>query len=88
MVGATVTLTSRETNRTQQTRSGEGGYYRFDRLPPGSYVLTAELSGFKRAVLEQVEVRAEEGVVVETHGSLCVIQLATESPSVSAAILA
>ncbi|HYG82629.1 MAG TPA: TonB-dependent receptor [Pyrinomonadaceae bacterium] len=67
VVGATVTLTNKETNQTQEATSSDEGFYRFDRLAPGTYVLTAESGGFKKKVLENVEVRAEEvqGVNVE-----------------------
>ena len=67
VVGATVTLTNKETNQTQEVTSGDEGFYRFDRLAPGTYMLTAEMGGFKKKVLENVEVRAEEvqGVNVE-----------------------
>ena len=60
VVGATITLTSKETNKTQQATSGDEGFYRFDRLAPGAYTITAEMAGFKKVVLENVEVRAEE----------------------------
>jgi hypothetical protein len=60
VVGATVTLTSKETNRTQTTVSGDAGFYRFDRLAPGNYSLAAEMSGFKKKLLENVEVKAED----------------------------
>ncbi|HEY0379526.1 MAG TPA: carboxypeptidase regulatory-like domain-containing protein [Pyrinomonadaceae bacterium] len=60
VVGATVTLTNKETNQTQDVTSSDEGFYRFDRLAPGTYRLTAEMSGFKKKVLESVEVRAEE----------------------------
>ncbi|MGH9902027.1 MAG: carboxypeptidase-like regulatory domain-containing protein, partial [Pyrinomonadaceae bacterium] len=60
VVGATVTLTSKDTNKTQQTTSGDEGFYRFDRLAPGNYMLTAEQPGFKKKVLESVVINAEE----------------------------
>jgi hypothetical protein len=60
VVGATVTLTSKETNKTQQATSGDDGFYRFDRLAPGTYMMTAEHAGFKKQVLENVVVNAEE----------------------------
>jgi Carboxypeptidase regulatory-like domain/TonB dependent receptor len=58
--GATVTLINKETNRTLKTKSGEGGFYRFDRLAPGSYTITVEMAGFKKNILELVNVKAEE----------------------------
>jgi hypothetical protein len=65
--GATVTLTSKETNRQQQVISSEGGFYRFDRLAPGRYTITVGAPGFKKKVLEEVIVKAEEvqGVNIE-----------------------
>ncbi|HEY0080274.1 MAG TPA: TonB-dependent receptor [Pyrinomonadaceae bacterium] len=58
--GATVTLTSRETNRAQQAESSEEGFYRITGLAPGLYTLAVEKSGFKKTVLESVRVGAEE----------------------------
>lgn len=60
IVGATVTLTNKETNRTQQATSGDEGFYRFDQLGPGNYMITVEQAGFKKQVLESVVVAAEE----------------------------
>jgi hypothetical protein len=60
VVGATVKLTSKETNRTQEIKSGDEGFYRFDRLAPGAYSMTAEMKGFKKKLLENVQVEAEE----------------------------
>jgi hypothetical protein len=56
---ATVTLTNKETGRTQQTETSDEGFYRFSGLAPGEYTLTAELSGFKKTSLE-ITVNAEE----------------------------
>jgi Carboxypeptidase regulatory-like domain len=96
--GATVTLTNKETNRTQQTKSSDGGFYRFDRLAPGAYTITTELTGFKKKVLELVEVKAEEvqGVNIEleagnltetvTISSQAVEQLDTENANVDRSI--
>ena len=57
---ATVTLTSTETNRTQQTTTGDEGFYRFPGLAPGRYMVTVEKTGFQRTTLENVTVNAEE----------------------------
>jgi hypothetical protein len=58
--GATVTLTNKETSRTQTATASDEGFYRFNQLAPGSYSLTAEKSGFKKQVLENVVVTAED----------------------------
>src|SRR5262245_1754053 len=52
VVGATMRLVSKETNKMQEIKTGEGGFYRFDRLAPGNYTITVEMSGFKKQVLE------------------------------------
>jgi hypothetical protein len=72
VVGATVTLKNNETGRTQQTTTGDEGFYRFAGLPPASYTLTIEQSGFNTKTLDNVLIRAEatEGinVTLETIG--------------------
>src|SRR6266496_690237 len=60
VVGATITLTSKETNKTQQITSGDDGVYRFERLSPGHYAVTVEAATFKKKVLEDVVVSAEQ----------------------------
>lgn len=57
--GASITITNKETARSQQTQTSRAGFYRFSNLPPGHYTISAEQSGFKKSTLE-VEVRAEE----------------------------
>ncbi|HEX9918422.1 MAG TPA: carboxypeptidase-like regulatory domain-containing protein, partial [Pyrinomonadaceae bacterium] len=58
--GATVTLTNKETNKSQTTTASDDGFYRFSQLAPGTYTLSAEKPGFKKQVLESVIVNAEE----------------------------
>ena len=98
IIGATITLTSKETNRAQQTTSGADGFFRFDRLAPGNYAITAEMSGFKKKLLENVQVRAEEvqgvniqleaGEVTETItvSSEATELLHTENPNIDGSI--
>ncbi|HEX8068648.1 MAG TPA: TonB-dependent receptor [Pyrinomonadaceae bacterium] len=95
---ATVTLTSKETNKAQTTTSSAEGFYRFDQLAPGDYTLTVEKTGFKKQVLESVRVEAEavQGVdLLLTTGELSEVvtvtetaiqQLDTENANVSKAI--
>jgi hypothetical protein len=54
--GATVTARSEATGLTRTATSGGGGEYTLTQLPPGPYTLTAELSGFNKAVRKGVEV--------------------------------
>lgn len=57
--GATVTLTSKETNQSQTTTTSDEGFYRFSGLAPGLYTVNVELQGFKKRVVEDVKVDAE-----------------------------
>src|SRR3954454_22382220 len=57
--GATLTLTSKETNRTNTATTDEAGVYNFLSLPPGRYTLNAEASGFKKKTLSDLNVSAE-----------------------------
>ncbi|MEK6320835.1 MAG: TonB-dependent receptor [Acidobacteriota bacterium] len=59
ITGATVTLASKETGRTQQVQTSDGGFYRFSNLSPGSYSLSAENAGFKKSI-QEITVKAEE----------------------------
>ncbi len=57
--GATVTVTSNETNRTYSTITSNAGFYSVPGLPPGSYTVSVNLPGFKKALLQKVIVSAE-----------------------------
>jgi len=54
IAGAAVTLTNPETNLTRATTSNDSGQFAFEGLQPGSYTLSVEAKGFKKAVLTQV----------------------------------
>ncbi len=58
--GAAITVTSRETNKTYTTISGGEGFYRVDGLGPGQYTVSVEMPGFKKGIVENVTVGAEE----------------------------
>ena len=59
VAGATVTLTSKETNQTQTTTTSDAGFYRFTGLAPGLYSITVEQQGFKKRLVDDVKVDAE-----------------------------
>ena len=50
--GATVTLTDKETNRTLTATSDDGGIYNFTALPPSTFVVTVERTGFKKKTID------------------------------------
>src|ERR1051326_6124536 len=52
--GATVTVTNNETGKVQQVQTSDDGFYRVGELPPGTYTVIAEMTGFKKKVLERV----------------------------------
>ena len=54
--GATVTVTNQETAKEQTVAASEDGFYRVSGLPPGLYTVAAEAPGFKRHVVEGVNV--------------------------------
>jgi YbbR domain-containing protein len=51
-----VTLTETNTGIVRTTDTNESGNYSFADLPPGTYSVTAELSGFKKATRAGVDV--------------------------------
>jgi len=61
---ATVTLTNKETSRSQTTTTSGEGFYRFSGLAPGLYTITVEKQSFKKQLVENVKIDAEttEGV--------------------------
>ena len=62
--GATVTLTNHETSQTLTTTTNDSGIYNFNGLPPSQYSITAEKPGFKKKVLDNVSVIAEQANAV------------------------
>ncbi|MPZ17799.1 MAG: TonB-dependent receptor plug domain-containing protein [Luteitalea sp.] len=63
--GVSVTASEAETGLVRHAVTGEQGYYRFDALPPGTYVIVAELSGFRRYEQRGVEVSVGQTVRVD-----------------------
>lgn len=95
---AKVTLTNTETGKAQEVTTSSEGFYRISNLAPGKYTLTTEKAGYKKSVLENLEVNAEavQGIDValeigEVTASVTIDQgtaatLETENGSVSGAI--
>ena len=65
--GAKVTLTNHETGQTITTTTNDSGIYNFSGLPPSTYTLAVEMTGFKRKVLEEVTVIAEQANAVNVQ---------------------
>lgn len=82
--GATVTLLNNETGRTQTTTTSDDGFYRFSSLAPGLYTLTVEQTNFKKQVIENLDVAAEnvQGVdVLLTTGGITETVTVTDESS-------
>jgi hypothetical protein len=62
--GATVTLQNLETGQSLTATTNENGIYNFNGLPPSQYSLTVEQQGFKKKVLDDVGVVAEQANAV------------------------
>src|SRR5512143_468750 len=58
--GVKITVTNTETGKSQETVTGDEGFYRVGGLAPGIYDLTAELTGFKKNVIRNIAIHAEE----------------------------
>lgn len=54
VAGATVTLTSSDTNTARTATAGENGSFLFNLVQPGEYQLEASAAGFKKAVITDV----------------------------------
>lgn len=72
--GMTVTATSPSLIGTVTAVTGADGSYRLTNLPPGTYTVVAELSGFKTV--------RREGIIV-TVGTIVTINLQTEASPIS-----
>jgi hypothetical protein len=58
--GATVTVTSQETTKSQQVTTDPSGFYRVSGLSPGRYTVDVSFSGFQSATIKDIAVNAEE----------------------------
>lgn len=96
--GVTITATSPSAPAPHTTVTGPDGVYRLIDLPPGDYVLTAEMESFSKAVRENVRVRAglnlgvdftlevgarTETIVVRVDTPLLDVERATQAVNIS-----
>jgi hypothetical protein len=78
VAGATVTLLNNETNQAQTTQTSGEGFYSFSQLPPGTYTVTVQQTGFKKRVVNNVKVDAES-----IRGTDIVLEAGTISETVT-----
>jgi outer membrane receptor protein involved in Fe transport len=79
---AKVTLTDLETDRKLQATTNADGVYTFNTLPPNRFRLEVEKSGFKKKVLDNVQIIAEQANSINVQLE---IGAATETVTVNAA---
>jgi hypothetical protein len=65
VTGATVTLTDKSTNSARTTVSNDAGRYIFTNVPPGSYQVSANQSGFRLAKLDDLTVTVGVSLTVD-----------------------
>lgn len=80
IAGAKIIATQIGTEAKFETTSAADGLYTIPFVPPGSYRLTAEISGFKRYLRDNFAVGANERLAVDIHLE---VGAATETISVS-----
>jgi hypothetical protein len=82
--GVTVTATKRDTNQATSTVTNETGAFNLLFLQPGIYTVSAELSGFKKTVRDNVEVRVNDrlgiDLTMEIGGLEETVTVLAESP--------
>lgn len=81
--GATVTLTHAATAASQVTTTDERGGFRFANVQPGIYTLKVELSGFKTAQVERINLQVDsvrrETVPLEIGGLAETVTVVSET---------
>ena len=84
MPGVTVVATNVETNVAQTTVTNSEGDYTVLYLNPGTYTVTAELSGFKKLARNNLQVRVGEKLGVdftlEVGAMAETVQVSAEAP--------
>ena len=84
VVNATVVVTNTDTNVSVRLTSNQAGYYEAPLLIPGHYTVSAEMTGFKKAVRSgitlQVSDRTEVDLTLEVGGVTETVTVTAEAP--------
>ena len=64
--GSRVTLTNVGTNESRSAKASDSGYFSFPLLPPATYRMEAEASGFKRFIRDNLKIT--KGCALEIPG--------------------
>ena len=62
MSGASITLTKTNTNAVRTTSTTEAGVYTIPDVPPGSYTVKTEVTGFRAWFSKPFEVQVQQSV--------------------------
>ena len=65
VTGAQVTLKNTATGATRQQDTGSAGSYTFPDVPPGTYVITIERSGFQTATVSDLKTDVNKSYTVD-----------------------
>jgi hypothetical protein len=88
VAGAKVTVQNRDTGVSRSAESNETGYYEFPLLPAGSYILQAEMNGFRKATTAEFPVntgsRAKVDLRMELGQVTDVVEVVGTAPIVNA----
>jgi hypothetical protein len=86
--GVTITAVNTATNFTRVTNSEASGFFRVALLPPGTYTITVELTGFAKEVRSGIELSLGKEIVLDFHLKLSttgeVVEVAGETPLIDA----
>ena len=78
IANASVSIVNTDTNRTRTTKSNETGNYIVTELPVGKYRVTAEMAGFKQAVVDNIELGTEAHLEVNLQ-----LQVGSQSDAIT-----
>jgi hypothetical protein len=62
-----LTVTNQDAGGTRSAVTGRDGAFRFPLLPPGSYLLRADLLGYRPKVVEALPLRPGEGLILDVR---------------------
>src|SRR5690348_15113238 len=65
VVGASVTATNEDTAEARKSVTNSAGFYSFTSIPPGTYTVTVESSGFSTVVVSHRAVLAAQPAIVD-----------------------
>ncbi|HEV3316048.1 MAG TPA: carboxypeptidase regulatory-like domain-containing protein, partial [Candidatus Angelobacter sp.] len=84
IVKATVTLKNVDTNHVYTTTTNGDGFYILANIPPGNYELSAEFTGFGKAVQKDVVLRVAQVATIDISLKVAaateVVEVKTEAP--------